>query len=638
MAQEKLDEWIEQVRSNDPTIRSAAAVSLLGLNFREAQESLIKMLGDRNEREDVRISIIKAFGFMRDDRAIYDLINLLDTESEPIRTAATDSLGRLRTNDALQIMIKSMRNHKQTSAVKISLAKALGNTNDRNAVEALIKMLADNDQELREAAKNSLEKITKQATNNNDSSWWKEWWKRNKAKSREQWLEEIVLKQEENSKQLESKIEQLKLEVAQKSIRLIETRAEKMDQKQLADALKSDYPEVRIFAVKELAKIKDPSIPEMLMSAISDTQEEVRIEVVQALGTLGSEKAVQILISALSDESLAVREKAAKALGQREKQDAVDALLSALHVNSNVSVVYAIIEALGQIGNPKSVDHVITFLSHEKPNIRECTAAALGNFRDSRAVEPLITALSDDQERVRWYAADSLGKIGNPTCVDSLITLLADTSARVRESAVTALGQIGNQQAIESLLKTLKDNDSRVAERAAESLINIKEMSFDTMDIIATAFYTNEDYKRAKHLFEKQLERYSNQPQLQEKVLQSKIKLAKIFMTLKDWQEALYLYEEIVERVPGDDAIKRELIRCLKEMQQFDQALEWYSVWITDNPQNKQFCWQGRLDIARTMYEQERFDKVKEVIESLKMDDPALGGEEIRAQFESFGK
>ncbi|HHT9123986.1 MAG TPA: hypothetical protein ACFYEF_14050, partial [Candidatus Wunengus sp. YC63] len=29
----KLDEWTEQLHSNDPTIRSSAAVSLLGLNL-----------------------------------------------------------------------------------------------------------------------------------------------------------------------------------------------------------------------------------------------------------------------------------------------------------------------------------------------------------------------------------------------------------------------------------------------------------------------------------------------------------------------------------------------------------------------------------------------------------------------------
>jgi len=71
-----------------------------------------------------------------------------------------------------------------------------------------------------------------------------------------------------------------------------------------------------VFAAKELAKIKDSSIVDILINAISDKEEEVRIEVVQTLGVISDEKALKPLILALRDESLIVREKAAMALGQ----------------------------------------------------------------------------------------------------------------------------------------------------------------------------------------------------------------------------------------------------------------------------------------------------------------------------------
>ena len=71
----------------------------------------------------------------------------------------------------------------------------------------------------------------------------------------DQWLEDIVLKkQEENTRHLESKIEQLKLEVAQKSIKLLEIQPDKTDPKPLIEAIKSEYPEVRIFAAKRISK------------------------------------------------------------------------------------------------------------------------------------------------------------------------------------------------------------------------------------------------------------------------------------------------------------------------------------------------------------------------------------------------
>ena len=633
----KLEEWTDQLHSNDPTIRSSAAVSLLGLNFQDAQEPMVGILKDRKENEDIKVSVIKAFGFTRDDRATDILIDLLDNESIPIQTAAADTLGMLKTRNSIRKISEAMLNPQRSLNVKVLLAKALGNTNDRDAVEPLIKVLTVNDSGLREVAKKSLEKITKQA-NGNDPAWWKEWWVRNKAKTRDQWLEDIVLKQEENTRHLESKIEQLKLEVAQKSIKLLEIQPDKTDPKPLIEAIKSEYPEVRIFAAKELAKIKDPAINEVLVNAVSDEQEEVRIEVVQALGEIGDESAVKPLICTLNDESLIIREKVAKALGLLGNHEAVEPLTSALNNNNNLSIVCSIIEALGQIGDNKAVESLIVYLKHKEPKIRESTAAALGKLRDNLAVESLIDALNDEQERVRWYAADSLGKIGDPICVESLIKLLSDTSARVRESAVTALGQIGNRQSIESLIKALKDVDKRVAEQAAESLVNIKKMGYEVMDTVATTFYTNRDYKRAEAVLERQITEFSQQPELQEKILQTKIKLVKALFALKDWQKALVLYEELIKRYPSDDTIKVELVQCLKEMKQYDRALEWYASWIKEMPQNNRLCWQGRLDIVNVMIEQGKYENVKNLIDSFKAEDTNLGGNNFKPQFQRLSE
>lgn len=631
----KLEEWTEQLHSNDPTIRSSAAVSLLGLNLLNAQEPLVKILKDRKENEDVQVSIIKAFGFVGDDSATDIMIELLDSESISLQTAAAETLGVLKTRTSIRKMSEAMLDPQRSLNFKRLLAKALGNTNDRDAVEPLIKLLSVDDRGLRDVIKKSLEKITKQAVGK-DSTWWNEWWERNRVKTREQWLEDIVLKQEENTKQFESKFEQLKLEIAQKSIKLLELRPDKSDPKPLVEAIKSEYPEIRIFAAKELAKIKDPSVIDVLIDATSDKQEEVRIEVIQTLGEIGDERAVNPLVHTLGDESLVVREKSARALGKLGRPEAEEALISALNSNTNLTIVCAIAEALGQIEDARAVEPLITFLNHKESIIRECTAASLGNLRDSRAVESLIAALNDTQERVRWYAADSLGKIGDPICVDSLIKLLSDTSARVRESAVTALGQIGNQQAIESLIKALQDVDKRVAEQAAESLVNIKNMNFEVMDTVANTFYTNKDYKRTEAILERQITEYSKQAELQEKILQTKIKLAKTLFALKDCQKSLPLYEELVKRFPNDNSIKTELIQCLKETKQYDRALEWFVTWIKESPQNSQLCWQGRLEITNDMVEQGKYDTVKSLIDNLIAEDPNLGGNEFKPQFQKL--
>src|SRR3972149_5221716 len=119
----KLEEWTEQLHSNDPTIRSSAAVSLLGLSLLDAQEPLTKILKDRKENEDIQISIIKAFGFTRDDRATDILIDLLDSESIPIQAAASEPPGTRKTRSSTRKMSEEMFDPKQSLNIKRLLAK-----------------------------------------------------------------------------------------------------------------------------------------------------------------------------------------------------------------------------------------------------------------------------------------------------------------------------------------------------------------------------------------------------------------------------------------------------------------------------------------------------------------------------------
>ncbi|MGQ3684655.1 MAG: HEAT repeat domain-containing protein [Candidatus Loosdrechtia sp.] len=636
--QRKLEEWTEKLYSPDPTVRSSAAVFLLGLNHPQAQEPLIRILRHNKEREDVQISIIRAFGFTRDERATGILISLLDHESTAVREAAEEALGRLNTSNAIRRMSESLLDTSQSLNVRMLLAKILGNTNDRDAVDPLIKILDADNRELRETAMKSLVKITKE-TGTNDPAWWKQWWSRNKAKPRDQWLEDILSKQDVSMQELKQKIDQLKLEVAQKAIRLLETRPDKTDPKPLIDALQSEHSSVRIFAVKELVKIKDPSVIGALSNAVTDKEEEVRIEVVQALGDIDDRKSIESLLYSLNDENLIVREKAARSLGKLGKAEARDALILALHNNTHVPIIGAIIDALGQIGNLRSVEPLVVYLTHKEPKIREITAAALGKIRDARAVEPLIAALSDEHERVRWFAADSLGKIGDPASVESLIKLLTDSSPRVRESAVTALGQIGNRQSIESLITVLQDVDKRVAEQAAESILNIKKMDFEIMNTIASAFLAHKDYRRAEIVLERLIAEHATQPELKEEILQAKIKLARTLVAANNLRKAIAIYEELVKQVPADDAMKSQLIQYLKETKQYDRALEWYAVWIKESPHNnKQQYWQGRVEIANTLFGQGKYEQVKNIIARLQAEDPGLGGNEFQQNFERLAE
>ncbi len=69
--------------------------------------------------------------------------------------------------------------------------------------------------------------------------------------------------------------------------------------------------------------------------------------------------------------------------------------------------------SLGDLGDPRAVEPLITALRTEKEeSVRWTAAAALGDFRDLRAVQPLIVALrTDANETVRSNAFVVLGRL-----------------------------------------------------------------------------------------------------------------------------------------------------------------------------------------------------------------------------------
>lgn len=631
----KIDEWMKLLYSEDPAIRTSAIISLLGLNIPTVYDSLIDVLKD-SENDDVRISLIKAFGFAGDDRALDCMIDLVTSENEAMRIASANALGNIRTKNAIKEMIDVLLNTRKPIESRILITGALAKTRSREAVKPLISLLESDNNGLRTAAHNALVEITKQS-NGREKSFWQEWWDRNKIKTREQWLEDIVDKLEEEYKKLKEENSLLRDEIVDKTIKILKTRKEKDDIRQLIDALKSEYQEVRIFAAGELANHKDPEVIKIFVDLISDNDMEIRVLAVNVLGKIGNVSELKYLISALQDKEIKVRESAAKALGKLGKKEVVYDLLSALSDPANL-VVCAVAEALGELRADQAVEPLINLFSNEDPKVRESAIVAVGKFQDKRAIDPLINALNDDEERVRWYAADSLGKTGAKKAVSHLINLLTDESARVRESTATALGQIGDESAVEPLIKLLKDRDDRVAEKAADVLLSIECESFDLLDSIVNAFYAGEDYKRAKEILEKQVNNYKNVPEYDHALWQSKIRLAKLYYSLNNCQKAILLYEELVMHFDNDMEIKHELVHCLKELKQYDKLLSYFSLWVENLLTDNNLWWKEIYEIVEKYFTEGNFDRVREIIDSFEKKAPYMGGPELKSRFYDLKK
>ena len=68
--------------------------------------------------------------------------------------------------------------------------------------------------------------------------------------------------------------------------------------------------------------------------------------------------------------------------------------------------------ALGEIGDPSALPHMIPLLKYYEVTVREAAAEALGKIGDSSTMTHLLPLLEDEASWVRKVTARALGKIG----------------------------------------------------------------------------------------------------------------------------------------------------------------------------------------------------------------------------------
>jgi len=147
----------------------------------------------------------------------------------------------------------------------------------------------------------------------------------------------------------------------------------------LRERLSDPEPEVRWWAVRGLAEVKDERVPGILVTALTDTDKGVRWCAGLALRGHPSEKAVPALIRMLSDTDALTRRLAGDAL-VAIGSPAVPALLVAMQTRLPLAPIEAV-RALAKIG-------------------------------DERAIPALIAALDDASALVEYWANEGLERMG----------------------------------------------------------------------------------------------------------------------------------------------------------------------------------------------------------------------------------
>lgn len=132
-------------------------------------------------------------------------------------------------------------------------------------------------------------------------------------------------------------------------------------------------------------------------------------------------------------------------------------------------------ESMGKIGDPASVNSILSLLDDPEPIVRAAAAQALGRVGSSandEIVVALARSLEDPVDVVRRNAAVAIGELEPETSqLEPVVQLAKNTrNVRVRDAAMRALGQLDIGRWEGDLVPILRDSDADVRQAAVAAL------------------------------------------------------------------------------------------------------------------------------------------------------------------------
>ena len=192
--------------------------------------------------------------------------------------------------------------------------------------------------------------------------------------------------------------------------------------------------------------------------------EDVRMEAVNALGSFRTVNSLNLIIDSLRDESEKVRWCATVKIAQFGRCRVQKPWLMELRSVEPERFENEILKSIQKNENSfpevvNGLEQMIEMFENSSVKTRRGILETLGCIDDPRTINPLLKGLVDDSAEVRGAAAYSLGTKAEKSAVNSLIDSLKDESPHVRFISAEALGIINDKRAIQPLIDASNAED-----------------------------------------------------------------------------------------------------------------------------------------------------------------------------------
>ena len=215
------------------------------------------------------------------------------------------------------------------------------------------------------------------------------------------------------------------------------------------------------------------SVDELFAVVVREPDDDSRWGAIQELHALGTrevfERAVQLCRSEAGKERVA----GADILGQLNafSDEAMKTLLDMLS-DGDTAVVEAVVHALGQRQDARTIEALGRVAAHEAPNVRWAVATALEDLiGDERAERVLLALMKDSDPSVRdraTFAVGSLSDHDTPRIRAALAERLRDEDRSVAHEAALGLARRRDARAIPYIAVAVESADGEIEEAADE--------------------------------------------------------------------------------------------------------------------------------------------------------------------------
>ncbi len=208
-------------------------------------------------------------------------------------------------------------------------------------------------------------------------------------------------------------------------------------------------------ATETLARFGNAGARELLAEGLAHDAAPVRAAMVEAIRRAGRrDLAAELVHVARADGEAGLRAASFDVLRALGVGEGVAAALE--HLNDpDQRVRTAAMLLVGQLGGPELADRIRPRTADPDPAVRAATATALGLTQARGAEADFIRLLKDPDAAVRTAAARGAADANARETAPTLLGLLTDTDRAVQREAVLALGRLGDGTTADTLLKHL---------------------------------------------------------------------------------------------------------------------------------------------------------------------------------------